>query len=231
MKKLIVYCGLPFLVFLLSTGMTTSPQDPPGTKKEVKVIVIKDGEKTVVDTVIYGRNAKAFQFRGEKGNRRMIIHEEGLEGDTGKQVRVFVRRFGPGEKDSLVSNPDWRNFRHRYTRPMAPLNFRSPTGPGAYPWRFQQMQTKHSINLDDPGIISYKKKKLSGGREKITVIRKEVKEVNKEEIQFMQFERNRKAGNDEELRKMNAPRRVRELDLNRKDLPKPSEITAPAEKK
>jgi hypothetical protein len=38
------------------------------------------------------------------------------------------------------------------------------------------------IDLSDPGIISYKKKKMSGGREKITIIRNEPseKEIEKE---------------------------------------------------
>jgi len=215
MKKLIVYCGLPLMIFLFSAGMVASPQDPPGTKKEVKVIVVKKGE----DSVVYS------------GSRKVILPAEEMEGDTGEQVRVFVRRFGSGKKDSLFRNPGWRNFRYRNTRPMAPWNFRNPAGPGTFPLQFQQNQPNQSINLADPGILSYKKKKLSGGREKITIIRKEVTELKKEENQLMQFEHPRNAGGNEELRKMNAPRRVRELDLNRRDLPKPSEITPPEEKK
>jgi hypothetical protein len=34
---------------------------------------------------------------------------------------------------------------------------------------------KNIIDLSDPGIISYEKKKLKDGREKIIIIRKEVK--------------------------------------------------------
>jgi hypothetical protein len=36
--------------------------------------------------------------------------------------------------------------------------------------------TASSIDLSDPGIISFKKKKMSGNREKITVIRHEPNE-------------------------------------------------------
>ena len=38
-------------------------------------------------------------------------------------------------------------------------------------------QGRNVIDLSAPGIISFEKKKLSGGREKITIIRNEVKQI------------------------------------------------------
>ena len=109
MKKLIVYCGLPLMIFLFSAGMVASPQDPPGTKKEVKVIVVKKGE----DSVVYS------------GSRKVILPAEEMEGDTGEQVRVFVRRFGSGKKGFSSVIPVGVIW-YRNTRPMAPWNFRNP---------------------------------------------------------------------------------------------------------
>jgi len=103
--------------------------------------------------------------------------------------------------------------------------------PGFRTVRRQHFQNPNIIDLSDPGILSFKKKKMSGGREKITVIRKEVQEMTLEENQIMQIDRNLETGGDEELERMNAPRVVRELDIRRKDLPAPAEVPAPAEKK
>ncbi len=46
--------------------------------------------------------------------------------------------------------------------------------------RLQRNLRGNVIDLGDPGIISYKKKKMSGGREKITIIRNEPSEENME---------------------------------------------------
>ena len=45
---------------------------------------------------------------------------------------------------------------------------------------FDKTQSGNVIDLSDPGVISYKKKKLKDGREKITIIRNEVEDENKE---------------------------------------------------
>jgi hypothetical protein len=55
-------------------------------------------------------------------------------------------------------------------------------GPPAPPVvRFLGRQSENVIDLGDDDVISYKRKKLSGGREKITVIRNEAKETGPEE--------------------------------------------------
>lgn len=47
--------------------------------------------------------------------------------------------------------------------------------------RFLGRQRENVIDLGDDDVISYKRKKLSGGREKVTVIRNEAKETGPEE--------------------------------------------------
>jgi len=47
--------------------------------------------------------------------------------------------------------------------------------------RFLSRQRENVIDLGDDDVISYKRKKLSGGREKVTVIRNEPKETGPEE--------------------------------------------------
>ena len=53
-----------------------------------------------------------------------------------------------------------------------------PALPGGHALRYRYQQGGNVIDLSDPGILSYKKEKMSDGREKITIIRKEVKEEN-----------------------------------------------------
>ncbi len=224
-----------FLVLLtFGTGLQTMAQENPESKqikKEIRTIVIKDGEKTVMDTVIYGGDTEVFPFDGTKETRKMIVHEEELDGDSGKQVRVTVREIGPGDEDVMMYDNGRRGQRRMITRPLPPAMPRLQAAPGARTFMFRSQQSPNVIDLADPGVISFKKKKMSGGREKITVIRQEVKEMNWEEKQIMQIDRNLKSGGDADLERMNAPRVVRELDIRRKDLPAPSEVPAPADKK
>jgi hypothetical protein len=107
---------------------------------------------------------------GEKGS--VFIREMKTEGDSGRHVVVRVEKSGPDGENVFITRPG-RGMRQRVIR--GPL---SPGVPVAYPGvrRVQHLSGRNVIDLSDPGIISYQKKKLSGGREKITIIRNEVKE-------------------------------------------------------
>ena len=48
--------------------------------------------------------------------------------------------------------------------------------------RLNKKLSGNVIDLGDPDIISYKKKKMSGGREKITIIRNEPSETAEEDV-------------------------------------------------
>jgi len=123
---------------------------------------------------------KVIVHRGRGGRVPMYITETETVGDSGKQVIVHVETTEDGEKDVRLKRP-MRMPRHRMMHaPFAPM-LDVPLGP--MPIR-RHLQSRNMIDLSDPGIISYEKKKLSGGREKITIIRNEVKETENKVIEI-----------------------------------------------
>ena len=109
-----------------------------------------------------------------KGGEPMIWHmdsDDDMEiltednDSTGKRIVVRKRiKDGDGNQVFYFKNGDMRHF-----PPMPPV----PPVPPVPHMRMMKMQ--HSgqiINLNDPNIISFKKKEMSGDREKIEIIRK-----------------------------------------------------------
>ena len=115
-----------------------------------------------------------FKHKDGKGGEPMIWHmdsDEDMEiltednDSTGKRIVVRKRiKDGDGNQLFYFKNGDMRHF-----PPMPPV----PPVPPVPHMRMMKMQ--HSgqiINLNDPNIISFKKKEMSGDREKIEIIRK-----------------------------------------------------------
>jgi len=120
-------------------------------------------------------------------------------------VTEFIKKAGngEGEEDVLYHSGDGKRVQRLIT---APFRHDVPGIPPVPPLRFS-MKQRNVIDLSDPGILSYKKKKMSGGKEKITVIRQEIKPGDSEAFGAL-------AEPDMEvLRKMNEPRVVRELEM------------------
>ncbi len=131
------------------TWATPALAGQPGknTKKQVKIITISDDGQGGTDTLINVEELKEFPM-GE-------LHR--------------FRRFAP---DAL---PDTGNVAGESEKKEveAIVVMKEDSGREPFIWRAFDSSRGNVINLADPGIISYKKKKLSGGREKITIIRKE----------------------------------------------------------
>jgi len=124
---------------------------------EGKVIILKsgkDGKKIMREFKVEGDSLKkAFKFDVLK------------DGEHGHDVMVW--HGDDGDNKMIFATPDVRAVPHVPKVPPVPgMIFRGKKG--------------NVIDLSDPGIISYKKKKLSGGREKITIIRNEVEDENEE---------------------------------------------------
>lgn len=115
-----------------------------------------------------------FKHKDGKGGEPMIWHmdsDDDMEiltednDSTGKRI-VVRKRIKDGDENQVFyfKNGDMRHF-----PPMPPV----PPVPPVPHMRMMKMQ--HSgqiINLNDPNIISFKKKEMSGDREKIEIIRK-----------------------------------------------------------
>lgn len=193
---LIIFLLLPAV---LVSGQT---DEKPERQRRVKMVKVVNGERTVLDTLISGdetgfawideldlrcrldstlkRRLNRFRYEfsdGEngdvfvfapgdrpfmrhRGNRIML--RDSLPACDSLGMRMMIRR-GEG---SMGPN---RSFRHNRAFVHVP---RAPYPPMPIQYLDRHPDDKMVIHLDDPDVISYKKKDLSGGREKIEIIRK-----------------------------------------------------------
>jgi hypothetical protein len=123
-----------------------------------------------------GKSNRIMIHRGGMGRGPIEIREIETLGDSGKTVTVHVEKSQPGEEDVFFMRqgmgPQRRMIYAQKAPGMQMNHIRAP--------RVRHLQRGNVIDLSDPGIISFEKKKLSGGREKITIIRNEVQK-NEEE--------------------------------------------------
>lgn len=102
----------------------------------------------------------------------LFIHKLETAGDSGKTVVVHVEKNGPGGEDVMI----WRGPRQDRMQLHSPRLPHAPFPP-VPPVRVLKSRRGNMIDLGDPGIISFQKKKLSGDREKITIIRHQAPET------------------------------------------------------
>jgi hypothetical protein len=175
MKQVMFIIGFLLGSFLLfsSFSLRETPQDPPRgekgekAKRHIRLEKIENGEKAVLDTVI-------------EGNRVFVWN-----GDTIGSAKEFKWKGKEDFKmDSLHKNFEYRFFESDDEGDNRFIFAPHPPHPPKVPHieRLNKKLQGNMIDLSDPGIISYKKKKLSGGREKITIIRNEPskKEIEKD---------------------------------------------------
>jgi hypothetical protein len=185
------------LLTVSTIAQTTAEQQADGNtvKKHLKVVTINDGTTTKIDTVTTGdeedftwlgdpgledffgngkegmppefpdslmrKNMKCFRFdfnddeKGRHPRMRMFAGPDGKE-----RIREFEFKDGDSIRHKIFIHrgEEERNFGPRMLRTM-----RIP----AYPAHDQDL-----IDLNDPNILSFERKELSGGREKIEIIRK-----------------------------------------------------------
>ena len=199
MKKNRLLLALAFVTIgTYVTAQTISPNKQVSEKNHIRVVTVKDGVTEVLDTIITdgkaeemflkGNNHFTFSGRVEPG----FEWEKIIEDDSTKKIIVMKRRSGEKENRMMVAPPP----------PGAPV---PPIDQGM---RFLQRRQGNMIDLSDPAVISFKKKKLSGGREKITIIRNEVSEKQNEDIMFM-------IDRDPKLFHLDGPKPIEELELKK----------------
>jgi len=136
--------------------------DKTDGKKEIRIYERRkgdDGEPMIMHSDS-DENIEIITEDGDSADKRIIIHKRLRNGD---------------ERDHLIylNGEDMGDF-----PPIPPV----PPVPPMH--RFRGMKANKSINLNDPNIISYKKKKISGDREKIEIIRKRTNEVENMNFDF-----------------------------------------------
>lgn len=169
MKQVMFLIGFLLASFLLfsSFSLRENPQDPPRgekgekAKRHIRLEKIEDGEKTVLDTVIEGD--QVFVWNGDTIGSARELKWTGIEGFEPDSIhKNFEFRFLEPDEEG---NKRFMVAPHAPIPPMVPHVIKMNKKPGG-----------NLIDLGGPEIISYKKKKMSGGREKITIIRNEPSE-------------------------------------------------------
>lgn len=98
------------------------------------------------------------------------------DGDTVGQKIIIHKRLKDGDERDHFIYLDERHNGHFPPVPGVP--------PVPHIRRFNGMNSSKMINLNDPNVISFKKKDISGGREKIEIIRKKTRETDNMDFTF-----------------------------------------------
>lgn len=160
MKRILSVTGIIALAFFMlsSFSLRENPQDPPRGKKgkkQIKMVKVdEDGNKTELDTIIEGENV--FVWKGDTiggGKELKWISKEDFnmeDFDMDFDFDIDLEECEEGHR-MIMRAP------HAAHAPKVIMMKKGKQG--------------NVIDLSDPGIISYDKKDLKGGKEKITIIR------------------------------------------------------------
>jgi len=163
MKRILSIAGIIGLTILISSAISIReiPQDPPHGKKtkHIKIVKVDDnGKRIKLDTIIEDDNI--FIWNGDT-----IGGEHELkwisEGDIEMDFDIDVEEFADGKV--IIMKTGKREM--PFPPEMMMMNMHN---------------RRNVIDLSDPGIISYEKKDLKDGKEKITIVRKKPTEKDME---------------------------------------------------
>ncbi len=188
MKRILSLIILPALaLFVLSSfSIRESPQDPPRGKKvekRIKMVKVDDeGKKIEIDTVL--SNDEVFVWNGDTitGGKELKwitkddFNMDSLAMDFDFDFEYEIDEDGEGNVFIMKSGKHGEHI-------VAPMGNVSPHAPHVMMWHSKK--DKNVIDLSDPGIISYDKKMLRDGTEKITIVRKPKPEGEEEEEEII----------------------------------------------
>lgn len=200
-RMMIALLSLLLLSAFTTQGQSDKDQKDQ-TKKHLRLVKVENGQKTVIDTIVSGnedidwidklgitedvdsaldgdlknikvkvmddgKNQKVWVFSGDddhpmhwKGSNMSITTETSTDGDS--ITKVMIIKHDDGKMEKVISG-DISTMIHVPDPPLPPKTHVKV---------LKQISGDNIIDLNDKDIISYKKKDLSGGREKIEIIRK-----------------------------------------------------------
>lgn len=162
--------------------------DTIGGAKELKWITKDDfvldslHENMDVDFDFYieeNGEGNVFILKSGKGGKS-IVREFKIDGDSTKRIKINIEKDNlHGDHDVMMWHSDKGNNEMIFHAPKVAGVPHPPHAPNVA--FFDRKKPGNVIDLSDPGIISYNKKKMKNGTEKITIIRRE---VPKEDMEF-----------------------------------------------
>ena len=161
-----------WLLFLLSATITlkvnAQTEKKSHQKKHVQIIIVEDGKKQVIDTLIPEAELDQF-FRNMDFNVDSLLHDAKIrQQEAMKKLKEQMKEFKGDLKEWMQKlndyDFDWDDLcdTSRHSFPPKNFYFQFPS----------QKQSDRYIDLNDPSIISFERKKMDGNKEKITIIRK-----------------------------------------------------------
>ncbi|MDP2112519.1 MAG: hypothetical protein Q8K69_00520, partial [Bacteroidota bacterium] len=170
MKNTFALLGLGLASFLLSLpSFAQMPKESKETR-HIKMTKIENGKKMELDTVLTGNDV--FIWNGDTIGPAVHIKRFSPSGfDKMHNIDVKVDRRDGKEKVMI----------YKHFPPMPPM---PPMPPVRHMKMMKGANSGRVIDLNDPNIISYKKKNLSGDREKIEIIRKKTEEAEHANFEF-----------------------------------------------
>lgn len=188
------------LIILLTSAIsiTRAPQDPPKKgKKHINVVRVENGKETKIDTVIGADQIFIWNSDTIGGDKELNWISEDGEFNFDSIMDFDVRDFGDGRMFVMKQGDSTKQFHIKMLGDdnMDIMKWRGDNDENVFfgapptPRRMMIMDRRpqgNVIDLSDPGIISYEKKDLKDGKEKIVIVREkpspEEKEVHKEII-------------------------------------------------
>ncbi|HAX95673.1 MAG TPA: hypothetical protein DCY35_04015 [Prolixibacteraceae bacterium] len=219
MRKIFVSVLATILWMAISLAV---PVQKANAQSKLKIVEIKDGVKTETEVVLPdtvhdtqilkgdisrlitslkdGSSLSDELFLTENPDsikRMIIVRNDGddMNGQVKEMVRVFEYRNDSNEFRTVTRRP-------RYQRGVPVL-----PPPGERPLvRRLRSDRSNVIRLDDPAILTFKKKNLRNGREKITIIREKNHDVSS--VDNLQF-----VNPDGDVIRINRQERIGELEI------------------
>lgn len=188
MKQVFSTTGMLALAILFTSAisMQLTPQDPPQKpkkEKHIKMVKVTDGKKMELDTVIEADKVLIWNGDTITDGKKMKWVSNGtadmdfdmdfdMDVDEDDKGNVFILKKGGDDEDNVIT---WQD------KDDNEMIFGAPHGAHKMMF-FGDHKKGNVIDLSDPGIISFDKKILRNGNEKITIIREKPSDED-EEIQ------------------------------------------------
>jgi len=156
------------LILTICSGLYAKTEGEEQKKKKVQIIIIEDGKKEVIDTLISDINLDEFLLN-------LDINVDSIVRQARKTHKEAMMKFKEQMKEFKDHHHGWIDQLKEFEFDMdafcdstriflSPKHFHFLVPP--------QYQSEKIIDLNDPNIISFQRKKIDGDKEKITIIRK-----------------------------------------------------------